>query len=72
MSIRQYLSDNRSFNPEELDALNSAFAAALAKLGLNDRGDPMVATVARRIILAALTGERNVTKLTEIGAGFRD
>jgi hypothetical protein len=72
MPIRQYLSDNRSFDPEQLDALTRAFTAALAKLGLKDRDDPMVETVARRIIVAALDGERDPIRLTEIGAGDRD
>ena len=35
-------------------------------------GTPMIETVARRIVRAALAGERNVFKLTEIGAGGRD
>jgi hypothetical protein len=34
--------------------------------------DPMTETVARRIIRAALAGERSVIKLTKIGAGGRD
>jgi len=47
------------------------FEAALAKLGLNDRTDAMVEVVARRIIDAAVAGERDPIKLTEIGAGGR-
>jgi hypothetical protein len=69
MPIRKYISDNRSFDPEQLDALNQAFTAALAKLGLNDRSDPMGEIVARRVITAALASERNPITLTEIGAG---
>ena len=49
-----------------------AFTAALAKPGLNDRSDPMVEMVARRIITAALAGERNPIRLTEIGASRRE
>jgi hypothetical protein len=69
--IRQYVSDKRSFNPEELDGLGQVSTAALVKLGLNDRSDPMVEMVAKRIINAALAGERDPIKLTEIGAGGR-
>jgi len=53
--------------------MGMAFTAALAKLGLKDSDDDaMVETVARRIVLAALTGERSVINLTEIGAGGRE
>jgi hypothetical protein len=70
--IRQYLSDNRSFEPHDVEAMNEALAAALAKLGLKDRNDALVEMVARRIVLAALAGERDPIKLTEIGARERD
>src|SRR5262249_56856411 len=69
MPIRQYLGDNRSFSREDLDAMGRAFVAALARLGLNDRTDATVELVARRIITAALAGERNAIKLAEFGAG---
>jgi hypothetical protein len=70
--IRQYLSDDRSFEPHELEVMNEALAAALAKLGLKDRDDPLVEIVARRIVFAGLAGERDPIKLTEIGASGRD
>jgi hypothetical protein len=69
MPIRQFLIDNRSFSPEDVDAMGKAFTAALARLGLKDLKDPMTEMVARRIIRAALAGERSVIKLSEIGAG---
>lgn len=69
MPIRQFIADSGSFAPEHLDAMGQAFTAALAKLGLNDMKDPLTETVARRIVRAALAGERNVITLTEIGAG---
>jgi hypothetical protein len=52
--------------------MDIAFAAALERLGLNDRSDPMIEIVARRIIDAAVSGERSVMKLTEIGTGGRN
>ena len=72
MPIREYLRDNRSFEPNDLKVMGDALTAALAKLGLKDRSDPMVEMVARRIIRAALAGERSVITLTEIGAGGRE
>ena len=72
MPIRPHLDGYGLFVPEELDAMGKAFTAALAKLGLNDRSDAMVETVARRIIRAAMTGERDLIKLSEIGAGGRE
>jgi hypothetical protein len=72
MPIRQFLGDSRAFDPEHVDAMGQAFTAALTKLGLHDLKDPMTEMVARRIITAALFGERNVIKLTELGAGERN
>ena len=72
MPIRQYLGTDGSFGPEELKGVEEAFLAALNKLGLKDRSDPMVEIVARRIIRAAITGERNTIKLIEIGTDGRE
>ena len=69
MPIRAYLSNNRSFSPEDVDAMGEAFEAALVRLGLHDRNDAMVDMVARRIIVAAIEGEHDPIRLTEIGAG---
>jgi hypothetical protein len=71
MPIRQFLGA-RALNHEDLDAMNKAFSAALQKLGLHDLKDPMTELVARRIIDAALAGERDPIRLTEIGAGGRE
>ena len=68
MPIRVFISDTRAFGPEHLDAMGKAFSAALTKLGLHDLKDPMTETVARRIINASLAGERDLIRLTEIGA----
>ena len=67
MPICQYLGTDGSFDPEDLKVMGDAFAAALSKLGLKDRSDPMVEIVARRVIRAAMAGERNRIRLTEIG-----
>jgi hypothetical protein len=61
------LGDNRAFGPEHLNAIETAFSAALNKLGLHDLKDPMTEMIARRIIQAAFRGERDPIKLREIG-----
>jgi hypothetical protein len=61
-----------AFGPDDLKAMGDALSCALAKLQLYDRNDRMVELVARRIIRAALAGERDPIKLCEIavdGAG---
>ena len=72
MPIRDYVRDRRSFELNDLKVMGDALTAALTKLGLNDRKDAMVEMVARRIVIAAMHGERDPIKLTEIGAGGRD
>jgi hypothetical protein len=71
MPIRQFLG-TQPLIPEELDAMNKAFSAALKKLGLHDLKDPMTTIVAHRIIDAVLAGERDPIRLSEIGAGDRE
>jgi hypothetical protein len=66
--IRRYLAADSSFGAEDLKHIGEAFSAALDKLGLRDRSDPMVEMVARRIIRAAMAGVRDPSRLTEIGA----
>jgi hypothetical protein len=70
--IQQFLGDNRAFGPEDLNAMGAAFSAALNKLGLHDLKDPMTEMVARRIVRAALAGERDPIRLTEFGTGGRE
>lgn len=67
MPLSRYLRDDTVFTPEDLKVIGTAFSQALAELGLKDRNDPMVETVARRIIRAALNGERDPEKLCKIG-----
>jgi hypothetical protein len=67
MPIRQFLGRDAAFGPDDLKAMGDAFSAALHKLGLHDRRDPLVETVARRIVRAAMAGERDPFRLTEIG-----
>jgi hypothetical protein len=53
------------FEPEEVASLTAAFDAALTKLGLVDRKDPMTTTVAKLIIQLAKEGERDPKKLCD-------
>ena len=71
MPIRSFLGNEDSFTPDDLKVIGEAFSAALTKLGLHDRNDALVEQVARRIIRAALAGERDLIRLAEIGAGGR-
>lgn len=66
MPIRQFLGKDVSFGPDDLKAMSEAFTQALAELRLYDRQDAMVEMVARRIVRAALSGERDPVKLCEI------
>jgi hypothetical protein len=70
--IRQYLGAESAFAVEDLPEIGEAFSAALNKLGLKDRSDPMVEIVARRIIRAAMAGERDPSKLIEIGTAGQE
>jgi hypothetical protein len=72
MPIQTFLAKDACFDPDDLRVLGEAFSAALTKLRLYDRNDALVEEVARRIIRAALNGERNLIRLTEIGAGGRE
>jgi hypothetical protein len=65
--IRQYLGTDTPFDANDLKTVGEALSAALSKLGLKDRSDAMVEIVARRIIRAAMAGERDPTRLSEIG-----
>ena len=53
------------FEPEEIASLTAAFDAALSRLGLVDRKDPMTTTVAKLIIQLAKDGERDPKKLCD-------
>jgi len=66
MPIRHFLGKDVSFGPEDLKVMGEAFTQALVELGLHDRDDALVEMVARRIVRAALCGERDPAKLCEI------
>jgi hypothetical protein len=70
--IRKYLGDNPSFGPEDLDAMGKGIRRRFDKARFARQARRMVEMVARRIVRAALAGERSAIKLTEIGAGGRE
>jgi hypothetical protein len=63
--IGAILKNDHSFGPEDIANLTTAFEAALSKLGLVDRKDPLTTTVAKAIIQLAKNGERDPERLCE-------
>jgi hypothetical protein len=60
MPIRFLLEDQTpSFSPEDVAVLTAAFEESLRALGLKNREDPIVLTVARTIIALAADGYRD-------------
>jgi len=55
-----------AFDPEEVKAIVAAYEAALARLGLEDRADPMATIVAKKTVEIAKTGELDPVRLTEL------
>jgi hypothetical protein len=63
--IRAILENDQAFGPEDVVDLTAAFEAALSRLGLVDRRDPLTSAVAKAIIELAKDGERDPTKLCD-------
>jgi hypothetical protein len=63
--IRAILENDHAFGPEDVVNLTAAFEAALSRLGLVDRRDPLTSAVAKAIIQLAKDGERDPTKLCD-------
>ncbi len=55
MPIRQLL-ERSAFPPEEVERIAAAYEAALRKLGLVDRNDPVTEIVAKKVIQLARAG----------------
>ena len=66
MPIRPFLEHDHSFGPEDLAKMSAAFEAALGKLGLVDRTDPLTMEVAKLIIEFAKAGERDPERLCDL------
>jgi hypothetical protein len=63
------IAQDESFSPEDVIALANAFEDALRSLGLRYLSDPIVLSVASRIIELARHGERNPTRLRDYVVG---
>lgn len=65
MPLTPYLKE-AVFDPTEIEALNTAFAATCKSRQLVDRHDPLAEVVARIIIDIARTGERNPQRIHDL------
>jgi hypothetical protein len=54
-----------AFQPEEITCMTAAYEDALRVLQLSDRQDPITEIVAKKIIEAAQTGERDPRRIRE-------
>ena len=62
MPIHRLVQDS-SFSPEDVKGMGDAFEQALEELGLVNRSDPLVETVAQYIVEAAQTGEKDAGRI---------
>ena len=65
MPIGTILKNDHSFGPEDIANLTAAFEAALARLALTDRKDPLTTAVAKAVIQLAKDGERDPDRLRD-------
>ena len=63
--IGTILKNDHSFGPEDIANLTAAFEAALARLALTDRKDPLTTAVAKAVIQLAKDGERDPDRLRD-------
>jgi hypothetical protein len=66
MPIRFLIEHNHSFGPDDIAKLVEGFEGALNTLGLVRRDDPATMLVAKAIMDAAKTGEREPTRLRDL------
>ena len=66
MPIRFLIDHDHSVGPDEITKLVEAFEGALGALGLVRRDDPATTLVAKAIMDAAKTGERDPTRLRDL------
>jgi hypothetical protein len=59
------LLQNSPLGPEDIKVLTEAYEAALRRLGLVDRSDPVTQLVAKRIIKVGQTGLRDPLQICE-------
>jgi hypothetical protein len=54
------------FNPEDCQAMGSAFETCLQRLALTDRSDPVATTIAKKIVELRQRGECDPVRLCEL------
>lgn len=57
------LLQNSAFEPEDIERMTAAYELALVELVLSDRNDPLTETVAKYIVEAAQTGEKDPKRI---------
>lgn len=62
MAIYRLIQDS-SFEPKDIEAMSTAYEAALQILGITDRNDPITEALAKNIVDHAKRGERNPVEL---------
>jgi len=65
MPFRQFVQNDTSFGPEDLEIMTAAFDEALRRLGLKDRTDKVTELVATTIIAFARYGGRDPRTLCD-------
>jgi hypothetical protein len=70
MPLQFGLKNDHSFGPDDITSLTTAYEAALSKLGLADRSDPITSKVAILLIDLAKKGERDPDKLCQEALKF--
>jgi hypothetical protein len=63
--LRLIQKQSASFTPEDVVAIDAAFEHCLRELGLKRRSDPVVNSLARKLIELAKAGERDPTRLRD-------
>jgi hypothetical protein len=58
-----------AFEPEDVERMTAAYELALVELILSDRNDPLTETVAKHIVEAAQTGERDPKNICALALG---
>ena len=58
MTIHRLIA-NGSFGPDEIEVMKAAYEAALIDVGVTDRDEPITELIAKSIVNATSTGERD-------------
>ena len=56
---------NGSFGPDEIEVMKAAYEDALIDVGVTDRNDPITELIAKAIVNATASGERDPNEVME-------